>query len=333
VSSIPAGSGLGPRSRAAVVPAWARFVLSRLVGLACVLAVLVVATFLVVRLIPGDPARQVAGPLASKEVVDNLRADLGLDRPAAEQFVDYAGGVVKLDFGESFVSGEPVRAIIGDRFAKTAQLALVSLVLVLVLGTAIGMWAAALTEAGRHPLIEGIFTAVTGGFASIAPYVSGTLLVFVFAVQFDLLPVAGSSRPESIILPAISVALVPAATVARFAKAETSKVLRADYIRSARAKRLGAPTLYLRHVLPNVLTATLTSAGVFFAQLMGGAIVAENVFSWPGLGTALINAVLGKDYLVVQGVALFLGLVIVLVNAAVDLLLAAVNPRSALRSS
>jgi peptide/nickel transport system permease protein len=319
--------------RASRLPGWLRFVLGRLFGMLCVLAVLITATFFVVRLIPGDPARAVAGPHASGETVQKLREQLGLDKPGLQQFTDYVGNVVTLDLGTSFVSKEEVSTIISDRFPKTASLALAALVIVLVAGTGIGMLMAALTEAGRRPLVDGTFSGVSGALASIAPYVSGTILVYVFAVQLKWLPVAGSDKATSIILPAIAVALVPTATVARFAKAETSKVLRQDYIRSARAKRLPTPVVFLRHVLPNVLTATLTTAGVFFAQLMGGAIVAENVFAWPGLGTALITSVLGNDYAVVQGVAIFLGVVIVCVNAIVDVLLALVNPRSELRSS
>jgi peptide/nickel transport system permease protein len=319
--------------RASRLPGWLRFVGGRLFGMLCVLAVLITATFFVVRLIPGDPARAVAGPHASGETVQKLREQLGLDKPGLQQFTDYVGNVVTLDLGTSFVSKEEVSTIISDRFPKTASLALAALVIVLVAGTGIGMLMAALTEAGRRPLADGTFSAVSGALASIAPYVSGTILVYVFAVQLKWLPVAGSDKATSIILPAIAVALVPTATVARFAKAETSKVLRQDYIRSARAKRLPTAVVFLRHVLPNVLTATLTTAGVFFAQLMGGAIVAENVFAWPGLGTALVTSVLGNDYAVVQGVAIFLGVVIVCVNAIVDVLLALVNPRSELRSS
>lgn len=321
-----------PRALFGHLPGWLRFAVSKLFGLACVLLAMVIATFLVVRLIPGDPARVVAGTHATGAALELIRHQLGLDEPLLQQFLQYLKGVFTLNLGTSFITGEPVSQVIFERFGQTAELAASSLVIVLFVGTGVGLWAAIVTDGGAHRKLDGAFTAITGILASTAPYVSGTLLVFVFAVELKWLPVAGNAQPDAIILPALAVSIVPMATVARFARAETTRVLQEPYIRSAQAKRLKPWTIYRRHVLPNVLTSTLTTAGIFFAQLMGGTVVVENLFALPGLGTALITAVLGHDYPVIQGVALFLGVVIVIVNAVVDLLLALINPRSALRS-
>ncbi|MGQ0548529.1 MAG: ABC transporter permease [Armatimonadota bacterium] len=311
----------------------ARLALRRAAGLGIVLGALLIASFLIVRLIPGDPARAIAGFDASQEEVERVRTALGLDRPVLIQFVAYTRNALRLDFGESFVTSEPVTKVIADRLPKTGQLALVSLLLVLALSVPLGMIAGALTREGRNRGAEVAFTAVTSVGGALPEFLASTFLAFIFAVWLRWLPVAGADVSTAFILPALAISIRPIAILSRIVRVETLNVLAQDYIRTARSKRLPARLLYLRHTLPNVLTAALTIGGLLFAGLLGGAVIVENVFAWPGLGTAVVSAVLARDYPVIQGVILMLGIAVVLVNTLVDILLGMVDPRSIIRTA
>ena len=309
------------------------FLLRRAGSLGIVLAALLFASFLIVRLIPGDPARTIAGLDASQEDVQRIRVALGLDKPLLVQFATYARRAVRLDFGRSFVTNEPVTTLIGDRLPKTVQLAAVALLLVMVLSVPLGMAAGAFTREGRHRRAEVMFAAVTSAGGALPEFLASTFLAFVFAVWLQWLPVAGSDERLAIVLPAVAISLRPIAVLARIVRVETLNVLAQDYIRTARSKRLPARLLYLRHTLPNVLTAALTIGGLLFTGLLGGAVIVENVFAWPGLGTAVVQGVLSRDYPVIQGVILMLGIAVVLVNTLVDVLLGLVDPRSVIRTA
>lgn len=318
------GRGLSPGVRLA---------LRRAASLGIVLAALLVASFLIVRLIPGDPARTIAGFDASGEEVERVRQALGLDRPLLTQFVVYTRNALRLNFGESFVTSEPVTKIIADRLPETGQLALVALFLVLLLSVPLGMIAGALTREGRNRGAEITFTTVTSIGGALPEFLASTFLAFIFAVWLRWLPVAGADTSAAIILPALAISIRPIAILSRIVRVETLNVLAQDYIRTARSKRLPAGLLYLRHTLPNVLTAALTIGGLLFTGLLGGAVIVENVFAWPGLGTAVVSAVLARDYPVIQGVILMLGIAVVLVNTLVDVLLGIVDPRSLIRTA
>lgn len=309
------------------------FLLRRLVSLAIVLAALLFASFLIVRLIPGDPARTIAGLDASQEDVRRIREVLGLNKGLLAQFADYSRRAARLDFGRSFVTNEPVTKLIADRLPKTAQLAITALLLVMALSIPAGMLVGAVTREGRHPRAELAFAAVTSVGGALPEFLASTFLAFVFAVWLRILPVAGADERTAIILPALAISIRPIAVLARIVRVETLNVLAQDYIRTARSKRLPARLLYFRHTLPNVLTAALTIGGLLFAGLLGGAVIVENVFAWPGLGTAVVQAVLSRDYPVIQGVILMLGIAVVLVNTLVDVLLGLVDPRSIIRTA
>jgi peptide/nickel transport system permease protein len=310
-----------------------RFLIRRLASLGIVVASLLVASFLIVHLIPGDPARTIAGIDASQEEVERVRRALGLDQPVLVQFVRYARNAGRLDFGRSFVTDEPVTKVIADRLPKTAQLALVALLLVMTLSIPLGMIVGALTREGRHPRAEVAFAAVTSVGGALPEFLASTFLAFLFAVWLRWLPVAGADERAAIVLPALAISLRPVSVLSRIVRVETLNVLAQDYIRTARSKRLPPGLLYLRHTLPNVLTAALTIGGLLFTGLLGGAVIVENVFAWPGLGTAVVQAVLNRDYPVVQGVILMLGIAVVLVNTLVDILLGIVDPRSTIRTA
>jgi len=198
-----------------------------------------------------------------------------------------------------------------------------------VLGVALGIWSAVATRESRHPRVESAFVLLTGVVGSIPGYVLATVLALVFAVTLKIFPVAGSSTTSSVVLPALSIALPQAALFARIVRVETLNTLAQNYVRSARSKRLSARAVYGRYVLPNVLTAALTLGGAVFAQSIGSAIIVENVFAWNGLGLLLTQSVLHLDYPMVQAAALFLAVVVVLVNTVIDVAVSFIDPRSA----
>jgi peptide/nickel transport system permease protein len=293
---------------------------------------LVLATFAMVRLVPGDPARIAAGLHASSAQVALVREQLGLDHPFWIQLWVYFGNVLRLHLGTSFTYGAPVTTILAQRLPKTAELAGVALALVLLISVPIGIVTAALTGKGKHRWLENVFSAVSGLFASLPSFLFATFLTYIFAVTLNLLPGAGSTSPLAVALPALAVALPAAAMLARIVRLEALRVFEQDYIRTARSKRLPVWRVYFKHVLPNVLAGTLTFGGVFFAQMIGGVVVVENVFGWPGLGTTVVQAVVAHDYPMIQGVALVLGAAIVVANALVDVALSAVDPKSLIKA-
>lgn len=305
-----------------------RFGVQRTVSAVLIAFSLVVAVFLMVRLLPGDPARLVAGTHASPAQLAAIRHQLGLDRSAISQFWSYMGDLTRLRLGTSFQTGETVNRVISERLPKTAELAGVSVALTLLLSIPLGLAAAALTRDGRNRAFGALFSGTTGLVASLPVFLIGSLLAFAFAVELDWLPIAGSDSLDSIVLPALSVSLLPIALLARIVRLEALSALGQDYVKTARSKRLPARTIYMRHILPNVVAGTLTIAGVMFAQLIGGVVIVENIFAWPGLGTVLVQAVSAHDYPVVQGVTLLLGFVLVVTNAFVDVVLALMDPRS-----
>jgi peptide/nickel transport system permease protein len=305
----------------------------RLAAMLIAAVVVLVASFLLVHLIPGDPATQIAGYYATPEVRAEINRQLGLNRPLLHQFVDYVNDVVHLRFGTSFTQHQPVTTLIGSRLAKTLELAFASFALTMLIGVPVGLVVGALTREGRRRHLDHAFTATTSLVHSIPDYLIATFLVFAFAVTWSLFPVAGADGPLSLVLPAVAVAAVPATVIARLTRVETLRVLDLDYVRTARAKRLSSFRIYLVHILPNVLTGTLTLGGLVLTGLIGGTVVVENVFAWPGLGTAIVRAITDRDFPMIQAIILFLGLIVVVVNAAVDLLLILLDPRSSLREA
>jgi peptide/nickel transport system permease protein len=337
----PAAGGDDARRRFGVsgLGMWARFLAQRLLGAVLVVFVLVILVFLMVRLIPGNPAQKHLGFSATPSAVAQLTRDLGLNHPLDVQFWNYIKNLVHGNLGYSTqfsaageASSVSVGTIISQRIGSTLQLAVFGLVLVLVTAIPGGILAGVLTREGRHRRLEVLFTGSTSVLGAIPDFLAGTLLLFVFAVTLGLLPVSGTGF-NALILPAIAVALAPAAYLARIVRIETLNVLAQDYIATARSKRLPWRIIAFQHVLPNVLAPALTLGGLIFAQLIGGTILVEAVFNRPGLGTALVQAVTATDYPTVQGITLVLGLFVIGVNLVVDILIAVIDPRALRRSS
>lgn len=296
-----------------------------------VLAFVVVAVFLMVRLIPGDPAFKVVGLEGDPGEIERVRQELGLNESLLSQFGTYLSNLAHGDLGTSFRSVQPVAELIGERIGVSLQLAAAALFLVTVVAIPLGVLMGALTREGRHPRIEVFFTGSASVVGAIPDYLTATLLAFLFAVTWEIFPVAGADGLDALVLPALAVSIAPIANLSRIVRVEMLNALAQDYVRTARSRRLPSRIVYFRHAGPNVLTAALTVGGLLFASLIGGAIVVETVFARPGLGTALIDAVLQNDYPVVQGITLVLGATVVIVNALVDVLVAIADPRSLTR--
>ncbi|MHA3685236.1 ABC transporter permease [Leucobacter sp. HY1910] len=307
---------------------WVSFTLSRLGGLLLSFVVLLFVTFLIVPLLPGDPAVNIAGEGATPAQIEQIRNELGLNESFLTQLLAYVGGVLRFDLGTSFTTGEPVTAIIAARFPFTAEIAIVALVGILVIAIPLGLSVAVATRGGRKHWLDVGFNAVTGFFYSIPQYVMGTLLIAVFAIGLGVLPAAGAATLSALVLPIVALMIQPICTIGRVVRREAAVVLDQDFIRTARGWRLTKLRTNLRYVLPNVVTTTLTLSGLILAAQLGGAIVIENVFSWPGLGQGIVTAILTRDYPTIRGIILTLGLLATLIIIVVDLVLAMIDPRN-----
>lgn len=312
---------------------WLGFLARRLARLVVSLFALTTLSFLMIHLIPGDPIRTALGPTAPLQLVRAREHAMGLDRPLVEQFLNYLRGLVTGDLGTSFIYNVPVADVISQRLPNSAALAGIAFAVIMLVSVPLGMIAAVLTRDGRRRGTELAFTSATGLLATIPEFLLGVGLVWLFAVELGWLPVAGQDGAQSFLLPVAALSLGSIAALARIVRAETLRVLGEDYLMVARGKRLPARLLYLRHVLPNMLTATLTLGGLLLAGLIGGTVLVENVFAWQGLGTIVVDSVTQRDYPVAQAVFLLLGAAVLLVNLVVDVVLAVLDPRSTIRRS
>lgn len=323
-----ARSRTGPRENP-----WLRFSARRLARLLISVWVLVTAAFLMIHLIPGDPVRAALGLQAPQSLVNARRAALGLNDPLWLQYVHWVRNLLAGQMGTSITTGLPVSQLIGQRLPSTLVLALYSFVVAIVISVPLGTVMAVLTRAGRRRRAELAFTSVSVVIASIPGFLLAVGLVYVFSVHLHWTPVASQSGFVSYILPVLSLSLGSALVLARVLRVEMLAVLQADYIRTARAKRLPDWLVYLRHALPNALTATITLSGLLLGALVAGTVLVENVFAWPGLGSTIVQSILAKDYPVVQGIVLVYGIGVLLINLAVDILLAVLDPRSTIKES
>jgi len=310
-----------------------RFAARRVGRLAVSVWVLVTAAFLMLHLIPGDPVRAALGIKAPVDMVRARRAALGLDDSLLVQYVRFLKNTARGDFGTSITSGLPVSQTISDRLPGTLELALVAFVVIIALAVPVGVTMAVLTRGGRRRAAELTFTSTTAVVAAVPEFLGAVGLVYLFAVHLGWFPVAGRAGLDSYVLPVLALAIGPVAVLARIVRVETLAVLEQDFVRTARAKRLPPRLVYLRHALPNALTATLTLGGLLLSGLVAGTVLVENVFAWPGLGSTMVQSILSRDYPTVQAVVLVYGLGVLLVNLVVDVLLALLDPRSMIREA
>ena len=311
--------------------AWVRFAVRRAGRLVVSVWVLITASFLMIHLIPGDPVRAALGPTAPAELVRARRASLGLDDPLLTQYLHYLRGVFTGDLGTSMTSQLPVSELISQRLPATLALAVLAFLTAVAIAIPVGAVMGALTRGGRARRSELAFTSTSMVLGTIPEFLLGVALVYVFAVHLGWFPVAGRDGAASYVLPVLSLAVAPAAALARILRVDMVAVLQADFVRTARAKRLPAAAIYLKHALPNALTASLTLCGLLLSTLVAGTVLVENVFAWPGLGSTIVSSILNKDYPAVQGVVLVYGFGVLLVNLVVDVALALLDPRSVIR--
>ena len=313
--------------------AWLRFAVRRAARLAVSLWVLLTAAFAMIHLIPGDPIRAALGPTAPASLVAARRAAMGLDDPLLLQYGRYLRGVFGGDFGTSVTAQLPVSQVIGQRLPATLELAVLAFVVAMAIALPVGAVMGVLTRGGRSRRTELGFAGVSVVLGSIPEFLFGVGLVYVFGVSLGWLPVAGRAGPSSYVLPVLALAIGPASALARIVRVEMLAVLGSDYVRTARAKRLRPHRIYLRHAVPNALTAAITLGGLLLGGLVAGTVLVENVFAWPGLGSTIVASILAKDYPVVQGIVLVYGLIVLGVNLVVDVALALLDPRSVIRES
>lgn len=307
------------------------YALRRLAVFAASLLAASVVVFALLDLLPGDPAQVMLGQQATPERVETLRADLGLDRPAPVRYLDWVTGLVRGDFGESYVSGAAVGPMIAQRVQVTVPLAAFGMVAALVVAAPLGVAAAARHRRAGDALISG---ASQIGIA-IPAFWAGLLLVTLFAVRLGWLPSGGftpiTDSPlewaRSLVLPVTSLAIVQAAILTRYVRSAVLEVMGEDFVRTARAKGLTRGQALRRHGLRNAAIPVVTVLGLQFAFLFAGTIVIENVFFLPGLGRMILQAANARDLILVQGTVMVLTAAILLVNLLVDLAYRALDPR------
>ncbi|EAV0769734.1 glutathione ABC transporter permease GsiC [Salmonella enterica] len=298
------------------------YVLKRLLGLIPTLLIVAVLVFLFVHLLPGDPARLIAGPEADAQVIALVRQQLGLDQPLHVQFWHYITHVLQGDFGTSMVSRRPVSEEIASRFLPTLWLTITSMIWAVLFGMAIGI--AAAVWRNRWPDRVGMTLAVTG--ISFPAFALGMLLMQIFSVDLGWLPTVGADSWQHYILPSLTLGAAVASVMARFTRSSFVDVLSEGYMRTARAKGVSETWVVLKHGLRNAMIPVVTMMGLQFGFLLGGSIVVEKVFNWPGLGRLLVDSVDMRDYPVIQAEVLLFSLEFILINLVVDVLYAAINP-------
>ncbi len=305
--------------------------LRRLLSAIPVLFIVSLISFGLMRLIPGDPAASIAGPSATPAQIEQLRRDLGLDEPLLLQLLHYYQGLLQGDFGKSLLLGKGVLAATMERLPVTIGLSLYALVLTLLLGVASGIIAAL----RQNTWVDQVAMMIAMLGISIPNFFLGLLMIIFFAVQLGWLPSGGyvpfSQDPigwlRSTTMPAISLALLQAGLLARITRSGMLEVLRQDYVRTARAKGLPERQVILKHALANALIPIVTVVGIIISLLLSGAVVTEALFSLPGMGQLLTQAVLSRDYPMVQGGLLLVTTFLVVVNILVDILYALIDPR------
>ncbi|TCU06108.1 ABC transporter permease [Rhizobium sullae] len=307
------------------------FVCRRLLSTIPVMLFIALFVFSLLYLAPGDPAALIAGDQASQTEIDAIRVTLGLDQPFYIRFVGWLGHALRGDLGISIFSQLPVTTLIGQRLEPTLSLMLLTVIISVCIAVPMGVLAAA--NQGRW-IDRAVMAIAVFGF-SVPVFVVGYLLSWVFAIRLDLLPVQGYTPLAegfapflaNLILPAIALSCVYIALIARITRTSMIDVLSQDYIRTARAKGLGQGPVLFIHALKNASVPIVTVIGIGIALLIGGAVVTETVFAIPGVGRLVVDAILRRDYPVIQGVVLLFSVAYVLINLAIDLLYTVLDPR------
>ncbi len=299
-----------------------RYTLKRIVGVLPTLIIVVTFVFFFVRLIPGDPARLVAGEQATLDAVEAVRIQLGLDKPIHIQYFKYVGGLLRGDLGMSLRTKRPVLTEVAARYGNTMALTFASLVWSTIVGVILGVWSG--KNRGKWQDFTGMTLAVSG--ISLPNFWIGFLLIMTFSVKLRWFPTTGVGSWKNLVLPAIALGTSIAAIIARFTRSSIVEVLKEDYIRTARAKGLREKTVTWGHAFRNSMISVVTVVGLQFGFLLGGSVVTEAVFAYPGLGQLLVESVNYRDYPAIQSLILIFSLQFIIINLIVDILYAVLNP-------
>lgn len=308
-----------------------KYTAKRLVDLIPTLFLVTIIVFLVTRMIPGDPASTMLGPQASVEEINNLREQLGLNEPKLQQFIQYLQDLLHFDLGYSLAYKRPVVELIMERFPNTIILTLFSLIVSLV----VGMTAGIISAVKKGTFLDYTFTFISLVGVSIPVFWLGIMLVLLFSVNLGWFPSTGIGNIDDglwdymkhLILPGITLATIPMATFSRITRSSMLDVLEQNYIKTAKAKGVSSFVVITKHALKNAMTPILTVMGMQVSSMLGGAVLTETIYSWPGMGRLIVDAINKRDFVVVQGTVLFLAVLFVLINLGVDLLYKVVNPK------
>ncbi|MEW8507064.1 MAG: nickel ABC transporter permease [Candidatus Thiodiazotropha sp.] len=299
------------------------FLLSRLLSAVVVIIGVVCLVFMLIHLVPGDPVDVMLGESAMPADREALRTSLGLDRPLAVQLADYLKGVAVLDLGHSLHANQAVSLLLAERIPATVELAFAALVITLLIAIPLGIFAA--VNRGRSADWGAMGFSMLG--MSIPNFWLGPMLILCFSLWLGWTPVSGREGMGSLILPAVTLGMSFAAILARMVRSSLLEVLGEDFVRTARAKGLDETRVIWRHAMGNAWLPVITLVGLQLGALLGGAVVTEVVFDWPGIGSLMIESIQKRDYPVVQGCVLFISIAYVLVNTLTDLLYGLVDPR------
>ncbi|MBU8714143.1 ABC transporter permease [Brevibacillus parabrevis] len=308
-----------------------KLIFKRLFDLIPTLFVVATTVFIITRLIPGDPAAVLLGPQASPDEIAKMRETLGLNQPLYLQYVDFLGSLLQGDLGTSLGYNQPVMSLIMERFPNTLLLSACALALSLLIGIPAGI----ISATKQYSFWDYTVMILSLVGVSMPIFWLGVMLVLYFSVHLGWLPATGmgslsegfGSVVTHLILPSIALSTIPMATFARITRSSMLEVIRQDYIKTARAKGLREFFVVWKHALKNAMTPLLTVMGMQISSMLGGAVLTETIFSWPGMGRLMVDAIENRDFVVVQGTVLFIAVIFVLINLLVDILYTVVNPR------
>ncbi len=305
------------------------YLLNRLLQVIPVLFGVIIITFVLMYVIPGDPVVSMVGERYSEATIQRLRQEMHLDDPLPIQFFRYIGNVVRGNFGNSFITGEPVIVLIMEKFPNTMMLAVGAMIFAIIIGLTAGI----LSSVNPGSFMDrGIMVIALAGISAPVFWV-GLILVLVVGVILRWLPPTGFGGLEYLILPALTLGLRSAAYLARLTRATMLDELNKDYIRTARSKGLPEWKVFIKHAFPNTLIPVITVIGTDFGSYLSGAVLTESIFGWPGIGRLALDAILKRDFPLIQGTVLFMAIMFVMMNVLVDMLYGVVDPKIRLERS
>jgi len=300
-----------------------RYVIKRLLSTLPVLIGISLIVFLLLRALPGDPAQVIAGEMATQETIESIRAQLGLNKPLYVQYGIFLSNLTRLNLGQSARTGQSVASEIGSRLPNTLLLAIVSTVIACLLGIPAGILSAV-----RHYSLLDYTVMVLALFGLSMPvFWLGLMMIIIFSVKLHLLPAGGIGTLSHLVLPSLALAFFSTAFIARMTRSSMMEVMGQEFIVTARSKGLLERVVIFKHALRNAFIPIITVVGLQFGSLLGGAVLTETVFAWPGIGRLIVDSILARDYPMVQGVILVFALLYILVNLLVDILYAYIDPR------